>query len=698
MKLRYIAIGIVLTLTIGALVIVGHYMAKSRAIARIFEAARAAYQKNDFEAARTHLLTFAEKDKTREEVYKMLGEIAEKQGNYGDAVEYWKTAAALNPLGYDSIIRQARAAAKDTDVETAFRLLDPLYNSAKLDKDNLFFYGLAAGSTAREEPLANVIKALQDQKAEGDALTALRGIHTMLSRKPDEAQTLLEAAAAAQDPEVRLVALRGLIALSMYKKDYDRCEKLFADALAIDPRQMAWPYAQYCLERGRPEIAVDYLQKEVQTRPRNIISNLQYAEVLTETGNAPGLKTLREALPKDDNAYVELSAYIHALECFVRDDRTGLATQINRVGRFSNRPLYRLMDLTVEATAKEPDLQKLTVIARDYMMAVPTEATRKRVMRLLTPWLPEFLNRKDLASAGLIAQVLLETRELNPQQALAARRTVLAAQMEAKDITAAISAARAVLQAEPADEQALAALVECLPQTGRIDEAIQLLKRLPDSPLRRVNEALLAERQGKTAEAQAIWKTIPLDTPTLRLRYATFLASKGDAAALSAALGDLQTNPEFAYDVAKLNLIAAYRLKDPARTAPAKAALLATLAPQAKYADRYAETGLLLASAGELAEAEAMWRKALDLNPTHRLSLVNLSNILAARGDHTQAEALADKALKAYPDWEPARDCHNRRQQEAALRADAANAALRAEERARLEKEAQEAKAKEAAK
>lgn len=102
-------------------------------------------------------------------------------------------------------------------------------------------------------------------------------------------------------------------------------------------------------------------------------------------------------------------------------------------------------------------------------------------------------------------------------------------------------------------------------------------------------------------------------------------------------------------------------------------------APSARHADAEAlmQEGGARFGAGRVAEAEALWRRALDLRPDWPECLNNLSVALNALGRPDEAAAVLDRALALRPDYPEAR-ANQARALRAAGRTEAAIAACRA--------------------
>ena len=71
----------------------------------------------------------------------------------------------------------------------------------------------------------------------------------------------------------------------------------------------------------------------------------------------------------------------------------------------------------------------------------------------------------------------------------------------------------------------------------------------------------------------------------------------------------------------------------------------------------YTNLGLAQAQSGQEAQAEANYRRAIELNPRHAPALNNLGVLLARQGGHARARLLFERALESEPDYLDAR--HN---------------------------------------
>ncbi len=177
---------------------------------------------------------------------------------------------------------------------------------------------------------------------------------------------------------------------------------------------------------------------------------------------------------------------------------------------------------------------------------------------------------------------------------------------------------------QPVDAPKLAKeLADTKEQMKALTEAITALSKV-NAPVKTINEALQELKQGHTAKAQAIFAEV------LRSKEAEGRKANKEAATAARHLGALayMNNPKEA--------LRAYQ----------KAVEL-----DPNNADGWNELGKLLQRTGELAQAEAAFRKVLVLVEAHQdkqwqvKAIANLGNVYLTRGELDKAEEMHRKAL-----------------------------------------------------
>ncbi|PRP72006.1 hypothetical protein BUE93_03705 [Chromobacterium amazonense] len=220
--------------------------------------------------------------------------------------------------------------------------------------------------------------------------------------------------------------------------------------------------------------------------------------------------------------------------------------------------------------------------------------------------------------------------------------TLLAARLLAEgDLSGALHAAQAGLQAEPGNAPLWNLLGVCAARLGQLPLAeqcwCQALALDPATPDAHFNLACLRAEQRKLSEAESHYRAELArdpDHPASLGNLGNLLQEAGRLAEAEACFRRrLAAHPSAAahYQLGRL-------LRQQGQAGEAEACLRACLADAPDDVEARQLLGQLLADKGEAAEAEAMLRRAVALEPEHAVAGNNLGLLLMARRNWDEAE------------------------------------------------------------
>jgi eukaryotic-like serine/threonine-protein kinase len=213
---------------------------------------------------------------------------------------------------------------------------------------------------------------------------------------------------------------------------------------------------------------------------------------------------------------------------------------------------------------------------------------------------------------------------------------------EPADLELGLATARRCLALAPENPQVLKLGFEAELAAGRGEEAASLLRRLEQLGGRGVlalhGRARLADREGRPAEALELTRRLVELEPSWQNLYqlAGREAGLGQVAAARGHLGEVLAiapgNQRAKAKLAELELLYG--------EVAAAEKLFAELIAEKPRRSFLTNRGLALFLLGRLDEAADSFRRALAIAPGHPAAALNLADLLAARGERQEAEAL----------------------------------------------------------
>lgn len=224
---------------------------------------------------------------------------------------------------------------------------------------------------------------------------------------------------------------------------------------------------------------------------------------------------------------------------------------------------------------------------------------------------------------------------------------------EAGDLPQAERLCRLVLQAEPANADALHLLGVLAHQAGRPDLAAGYVRRAvalaPGRADFRSNLGLIAQAFGRPADAAACFREalrLRPDFADAHFNLGVLLQGQGHPAAAEACLREaLRLRPGDAETHCTLGTA----LQDQGRAAEAEACYREALRLHPGYAEAHCNLGTALQEQGRPAAAEACYREALRLRADYPEAHCDLGTVLQGRGQIQAAEACYREAVRLRP-------------------------------------------------
>ncbi len=345
-----------------------------------------------------------------------------------------------------------------------------------------------------------------------------------------------------------------------------------------------------------------------------------------------------------------------------------------RLGEPDGRSAARALEMAKAWEAREPDrpTAALFVILAEKAMAggAWSESLIRRLNRIVEVYPRAIQARRTLAAAFLATGQISRAQDQvdyllgsAPSDRIALGLSVEIG-LQRKSHDRARAQARKLVRLYPADVEAAVTLGRCLHAASETEEAEKVLRKVLQADLHpdvrtRAHLALANVYlvQDRWPEAQSIFEPL-LDNTATRYQSALLVASLAQTPQahqrateyVADLIGRHAPDPELLYVQAKLLSVQAEasskaenvsRIRDLYRQATAAAAL----APRV-----YADWGSFELSLRNSAQAEAAFRKALELRPTNVVALNNLAYVVGRTKDRLdEALKLIDKAVAVAP-------------------------------------------------
>ncbi len=469
----------------------------------------------------------------------------------------------------------------------------------------------------------------------------------------------------------------------------------YRNAHLLDPRNADWPYYLGMLQRtdGDLQQAVDSFRAVLSLEPDDMPAQLQLGEVLLELGQAAEARTIFAALldRHPDNAAVHnglgrtlldqgeteeaLEHLQAALDAQPRaglvhfslgeayrklGDRERAAYHLDRTGRQPVR--YedpRFLDLTRDARGVSYYLQ----LGGRALVDGDLQRARQNLERAVREDPENAGARHNLASAltrlGALPAAVEQYQKalaLEPDNAVVHYNlgTVL---LQLGEVEGALQNLQKALELNPSFDETRFKLIEAQLAADDPDAALataeDLLRRLPDNPAARRARARAWLAQGHTSRAVSALRSIVADYPSdadAILELGMLIARTGDEAAarqLFERLLDDASLPAPARARAAVEL--ANRQRANGDVASAEAGYRRALELDAALPQAHFYLAGLLGGQGQFLEAATAYRRVIELDPSQRAARLGEANALLLAGDPATARNRLEIALQALP-------------------------------------------------
>ncbi|MDD5699345.1 MAG: tetratricopeptide repeat protein [Victivallaceae bacterium] len=689
MKKTIIIITFICTVALFALL--GWFVLSYRSAAACLARAQAAMRNGDLKAAEAAFLEVIRRDRANETAYRALAEIAEKNHKPVWAADYWGIAAKLNPLSKGLRAKYVAALLATAQYSAIAELLGGL-DIEELSQPEL--YALARACHARNRPdETRPLAAVLLKQAPDDPKILLLYAEVQLSdRKTESANRFFARLADCPDENIRINALLGLGRTWLLLGKPDRAAACYEKAAAVSTASPGalMILADYNLNHGKAPAAKRQYQQLHKRFPKNLIITLRLAEIYALDKDAAAIKTLLNHLPADSRAEVAGKYYLQALLAYLENNPAKLKQNLQLCRQFRNRPLYAYLQFPEILLSN--DVPRIEHYVAKLLKINASPAARADLCRQLERLaLQDFQQKKYDTAAGL-ARIMLNLRPDDP----APLHLAMVCAYHRQKWYEAVTAADKFNARCPHTLDYLSIKGRSLLYLGETGKALPLLHQLtvltPDRPETWLWAAQAAYLAGNLKKAEAYLDQVlhrAGGSHSLLGQATTFFIDEGNMKLAAKIARHLESSPD------KILRAIARRIKaretlDAGHWQEAinylrQAAELDgngdTLLyisdiylehrqpkPALEYAERVLKTApdsvkaqfrraVILQQLGKYEPAAEIYRKLLEKYPGWALALVNLSEIMAAKGANREALELARRARKTAPLWPRAGLC-----------------------------------------
>ncbi len=659
-RLKWMIAAALVLISLGTIAALTVFAFRSRHRANDFNEGAALFKAGNYAKARPFLLRTILRDRSNEEAFRMLAEIAESEHDYPMVLVCLRQAAGLNPLDRS---RQTRLAAMLAATGNYPELLELLKNRKDLNEIELAakiealavtgdlkqantLLAAAKTETSIELQLARAVVAMRERKFE-DAFKLADGI-----ARDNAASTLLK---------VRAFQIAGTAAATLGRQP--QAEAAFTRAAELAPRAGLAPLAGCLLAAGKSEAAAEVLEKLVDLDSDNGPAILQLTDLYAAASQADRLAELRKKCKPRTRAGIEAVNYLDAVIAGLDGRYAEAGKLLELAPGCAGMPLYHLLRAQSMIAAEE--LGPLGAELNALLRIAPTPESKKRVEEMLAPLLRKLVEAGDRQKAEQAALLLLSVTDTPSPIRRSALIVALQGAFSRNESPKVITLATQLLKLEPGNALANLAMAQALLATGNAIESLPYLKPLPATPATLLLEAAARYQLGESkAAAEALekaWKLAP-GTPEIFVSYGGLLLEEKQFDRLRELAKEMPDTPEAKFAANSLLARAAEAEKqnpEPFRLAALKAAGQLPDTPEIRYNRAY-----LLAVSDRNKEAAELYRELHRDYPEWELVIVNLSEVEAALGNPHEALLLAEKAVRLNPKWEAAQECLKRRRAE----------------------------------
>lgn len=644
-----------------------HYTVTGKSRARRMSAATRCFTSGDYVQARPALVKILTEEPANESACRMLAEMAEADRDYPAATAYYRYLVNLNPLESGFRSRLASMLAVTGQYGELLKLLQTDFNDRNQNSGDLLYYLEALDMTGESAAFATNLPALGSKPSA--QMLFLYGLKDMDDRQYEKAlQVFGQVRQMSDSPVLQYKTYAtGAIAAGMLKADR-QVEEQLAPAAKLVPALGAFPLARFYLKQGNRAEALFWLKECLKKNSRNTEAKLDLTDLYADEKNISALKDLQNTAGSRSRAEQECRNYLGTAVALYEHRSADARQLLDAAPQLKTRLGYQSMML--EALTGTRNVYQIPGVVSALLRISDTDTVRQYVQNRLFSLLTVLLKEENSEKADAIAAVLLpmldDARLKSMEPTL---KILLLSAVKRNDSQEILNYVGYLLRCDPEMPLALLAKGEALLAMNRPDKAVPCLKAIPHSLPALFDLAraylMLSDRQNAGMVYQKAWNEFAGDV-FLFSAYADFLLSDGHFDAIEQLIPSLPDLPEAKYETAIIRARIAEKngRADEALSRYKQALDLIGTFPgsdENSYRKAY-----LYALTGEDAKAAPIYRQLLKKTPDSLSLLLNLSEVEAALGNHTEAAALAEKSARLYPDSPEAKSCLARRKAESA--------------------------------
>ena len=670
--------------TLAAIVALAYFIFMHQSIADYMEAAQKAMRAGDLKTAETNFIAVIKRDRGNETAYKALAEIAEKNKKLTWAASYWRIAAKLNPLSRELREKYIKALLATYQYSV---IIERLNNKEISNLSDFELYALTKASYYKN-PLIETEKllaALIKRSPDSPKVILLHANVLLADRQPEEAAKLFATLSDCPDKEVRTDALLGLGYTDQIFKKPAKAGESYKKAVETSPDSMQalMVLANYSLSVGKQKEAKAQYQELYKRFPQNLIVVISLAEIYAKDKNASEIMTMLNHIEPDNKVAVAAKYYLRALLAYIENDPKKLQENLQLCRMFRSRPLYAFLDFPgILVTNNIPDIQRHVKVLLELNDS-PTAKTD--ICRQLERLAAANFKKNDFQKAGELAVIMQELLPKKPEIA----HLIMVCAFNLQDWRKAITAAEKFNELRPDTLDYLSIKGRSLLYLKDAGMAMPLLKKLtvltPEKPEVWLWAAQAAQLLDKTKDVETyvdkMLATSKNSRPVINEAVAFFidmnmkiaekiarrlensndnsframsLSIKAQAAIKNNKWQDAVKYLTEASDLDKSNdtllyisdIYTQHKEYDRAMEYVSEALKSSPDDPKALY-----RQAVIYQELADYKQAIKIYEKLLEKYPQWSLVLINLSDIMALKGETRKALDLAQRAQEKAPLW-----------------------------------------------
>lgn len=635
----------ILALTLAVLMLAGCGGAESRK-AKYLDRGKEYLAQENYDKARIEFKNVLQIDPKSAEGYFYMGQTEQSARNPRVAIRYYLKALELKPDYRDAQIKMARFYLALADKKKARELTDAILAKDPSDLEGRTLNAaILAVDNDMEKAIKEASEVLKADPAHADAVDLLFSIYEKQGQT-DKAIEVLEKGVAANRKSILL--RMNLVKLYASKNELTKAENLLKDVIELEPAnlQNRTNLALFYARINQTDKAENTLREAVKADPKDAQRRILLADFLA---NRRGF----EAAEKELVSAIEESPKENQL-------RFALAALYERTRQLDKmEDVYRKI---ISQDGTNPDgLRAMNDLATLLLL-------QNKKMDEVVQLNEEVLKKNPRDNKALEIKGRLALAKKNPPEAISAFRTILKDQPEAANILTLLAEAHfangeqdlardnllKALEHNPGYLPARARMAQFYTATGNFNDALKIiedgLKTAPtDMDLLVAKASVLAakkDNKGVRRVFESI-KTSHPESPVGYYRMGQLLAAerKYDLALreFEAAWEKSPNAPETLVAIVNMHVAqgkpdkAVSRLNDVLKKLPQNAFVHELL-------------GEVYAGQKKYTEAEAEFRKAIEISPKWTQSYGSLAKLLQARGDHPGSVRVFEQGLQAVPD------------------------------------------------